>query len=280
MDTIKNAYVINNLVDANVLIDVTYNVNKSTLQLDKRKSYSLIQEFLQGKQPHESEEGELAINKSIESGLISNPNQIVHYKGELYVKILEHINLEISKRFGSVVKKAENRYTEQTYFSVCRVINDLTPPCSYLGLTYRILDPYDNQVVKLKISPYYNEYAQEYEVALGFGAKDPKHVFCISQVVESAPNLSPMIKRSMISTMTINFYRVLNHFFPDGLDKNRPFYSKDLETLRSAISQINQVYNTEIVLDEKGIIVSRNKNINLTDLKKYLPPISSYVLHH
>ena len=279
----KNAHVINNLVDANILIDATYNTNKSTLQLDKSKSYSLIQEYLEGKQLHETEESywpTTQIANSVEKGLITNPNQIVHYKGELYSKIIEYINLELSKRIGSVTKKSEHRYTDQTYFSVCRKINEVTPPCNYLGITYRILDPYDKQVVKAKFSPFYNQYTQSYEMAMAFAATDPTHTSCISQFAESVSYLSSAIKCSMITNLSVKYYKVINLLIPNGMDKNRPFYSKDLETLNSWISQINRQYGAEIVIDDKGIIVSRNKSVKLSDIPRHIPPISSYVLPH
>jgi hypothetical protein len=80
--------------------------------------------------------------------------------------------------------------------------------------------------------------------------------------------------------MTIKFYQVLNYFFPDGLNKNRKFYKKDLDTISKWISNINKEYGCDISINDKGIILFRDKKFKLSNIKKYMPPISSYILTH
>lgn len=291
MDLIKkDTYVISNIMDANMIINSVYNItkkNNKNISLDKDKSFRVIKNHLLRDlcwTCEYEEDGDKWANVLVENaktqGIIKNVNQIMHYNIEYYIKILDYIDNVLSSRLKGLTKSEKNNYTDQTYFSVSRIITDVTPQCNYLGLLYRILDKDQNQVLKFKFSPYYNKYTNNYEISVSFTPTKPSHVFGIQEFSESVSYLKSHFKCSMFSTMTIKFHHVLNHFFPEGFDKNRPFYQKDIETLNTYLFKINEEYNCGLIVDDKGIIIERNKSFKLGDIHKYIPPTSSYVLNH
>jgi hypothetical protein len=291
MDVIKkDTYVMSNIMDANMIINSVYNISKKinkNICLDKDKSFRVIKNhLLRDMCPTFECEADgnnwanILAQNSKEQGNIKNADQILHYNIEYYIKILDYINNVLSSRLKGLTKSEKNNYTDQTYFSVSRIITDVTPQCNYLGLLYRILDKDQNQILKFKFSPYYNKYTNNYEISVSFTPTKPSHVFGIQEFSGSVPYLKSHFKCSMFSTMTIKFHQVLNHFFPEGFDKTRPFYEKDMNTLNKYLAEINEEYKCGLVVDDKGIVTERNKSFKLGDIYKYIPPTSSYVLNH
>lgn len=288
MDLInKNKHVMSDIVDINMIINTIYTIVQKTddnLIFDKDKSYNKIKKYLEGNQINEENEfsdestGFRKI-KLIENSLIQNPNQIRRYNINLYIKIIEYLSLVLGPSLKKLIKSEENGYTDQIFFSVSRIINDVTPSCNYLGLTYRILDKDENQILKCKIAPYFNIYTQEYEIPFSFIVNDAKNIFCLKTFKESLSYLRSFISCMVLTTVKIRFYKILNIFFPEGFDKTRTFYKKDLETLTNWVEEVNKNSDADIIIDDKGIITARNKKFKLENIDNYIPPTSSYVFY-
>lgn len=282
----KDRHVMSDIIDLNTIINTIYTVVQKTnpnLILDKDKSYNKIKKYIQGVQINEEEGSkwfDIKMEESYKNNLVRKSNEIVSYNINFYIKIIEYFSNILGPKLMAFTKSEQNDYKDELFFSVTRIINDTTPQSSYLGITYRILDNTGNQVLKFKLSPYFNIYTQEYELTLGFTPKNAKDTFCLRLFTESISNLKSYFKCTMLSTMTIKFYKVLNIFFPDGLDEKRKFYDKDIEVLNNWLSEINKEYNAGIEINNKGIIISRNKKFKLSDITKYIPPINTYVFYH
>jgi hypothetical protein len=278
----KPTYIMQQNEDISSFLASIYSIvdkaNKNTT-LDKAKSSSLLQRYLQNKEAHE-EEGDKWTVAIIEKNRLANPNQILRYSSEPYVEIIKFIDLHLSKNIKAFAKSEENGYTEQIHFSVSRTLTDVTPQCNYLGLIYRMLNKESKQILKFKFSPYFNAHTQKWEICTSYQPRSPEHTMAISVFNKCASNLSSFFSCSLFSTMTPKYLKVINFFYPQGLDKNRPFYAKDIQMLNECVTEMNKKYDCNLVINENGIIVSRNKQFKLSKITERIPPMSSYVFHY
>jgi hypothetical protein len=214
----RNTGVMSNIMDIPMIINSIYKIiDKTTknISIDKDKSISLIKEYLEENHVHEPEGSmwaELQLNAAKQNRLIPDTNQILYYTSEPYIKILNYIDNIIAPEFKLLTKSKKNKYTDQTFFSVSRIINDVTPKSTYLAITYRILDSDGNQVLKFKAAPFISTETNQFELAVSLSPTFAKHVFAIRIFADNVNDLKPFFNCSMFSTMTIKFYQVLNYF--------------------------------------------------------------------
>lgn len=279
---IKPTYIMSENKDISSFVASTYTVFnkiKENIGFDKTKSLNLLQMYLQGKQVHEEENDKWAKHQIVQNS-IKNPNQILRYQVDPYIEIYKFLINTLQPKLQTFTKADENKYSSQLYFSVCRIITDVTPSCNYLGLTYRLLDQNKEQVLKFKFSPFFNLHTQNWEVTFSYTPANAKDTIVLKQYAEWASGLAPYFSCSLYSTMTIKYYKIANLFYPNGLDKNRPFYAKDIQTLRTWIEDVNKKHDCQLAIDDNGIIISRNKRFKLSEITDYIPPMSSYVFKH
>lgn len=278
----KPTYIMQQDEDISSFLASIYSITdkiKENVSLDKTKSLNLLQGYLRGKEVHD-EEGDKWATAIIKKSNFDNPNQILRYSSEPYLELFKFIDLHLSWRIKAFARSQENGYSEQIHFSVSRTLTDVTPQCNYLGMIYRLLNEEDKQILKFKFSPYFNVNTQKWEICYSYQPTSPNHTMALGIFNECAPQLSPFFSCSLFSTMTLKYLRVANIFHPEGMDSNRLHYEKDIRMLKEWVSKINEKYACNLVIDDKGIIVSRNKQFKLSTITERVPPISSYVFYY
>jgi hypothetical protein len=204
-------------------------------------------------------------------------SQMVHYTMDTYLCILELLNNDLSKEYEEYFNCKENGYKIETFLYTTNPSHNYVPN-SFLSLVYRIKNKNGEEIYSHRLSPYLSLETNEFELGHGLKLYKPNKPFTVNKILNHISKIKNYFEYSTFSPCLIKNYNLINYFIPSGLDKTRKGYEDDLNALRKWSENYPEY---EIVFDDNGIIVSRNKKLKLSELIKttdHLPRISSYVV--
>jgi hypothetical protein len=202
-------------------------------------------------------------------------NNVLYYSSEVYLILLDFIDKVLHPKWNEGYKCVKNNYTTEIIFELQRPLL-ISPPYHFLSIAYYIKDSDSNIIFRLRIGAFLSTETDELELYHSYHSIKNGFSHLLSNYINYGSEFfKDHFKVSLMIPCNMYYYQVLNLICPEGLDPTRKSFQEDINKLKEWSE--GKPYN--LVFDDKGIIISRNKKIDLP-IEENIPEISSYICHH
>ena len=200
---------------------------------------------------------------------------VLYYSSEVYLVLLEFIDNIFHPKWKDHYKCDENNYTTEVYFELQRPLL-VSLPYHFLSIAYCIKDSNGEIIFRLRLGAYLSTETNELELYHSYHSVKHGFAHLLSSYMNYVSEFfKQYFKVSIMIPCNIYYYQILNLIRPDGLDPTRKSFNEDIKKLKDWSD--GKPY--ELIFDDNGVIISRNKNVELS-IEENIPEISSYILYH